>query len=176
MYEVKLLDVDRVNVSLQDEESLSVEVQDIVGGGGSMFAVTYTPQELTEEEKHQARENIDALGNNELSSAIDEALLIAKESGAFKGETGAQGAKGADGTSATHRWSGTTLYVTSASGTSSANLKGDTGAAGKDGLPGADGKNGEDGYTPRRGTDYWTDADKAEIKSYVDEAILGGAW
>jgi hypothetical protein len=36
--------------------------------------------------------------------------------------------------------------------------------------------NGTDGYTPVRGTDYWTDADKAEIKGYVDEAILGGAW
>jgi len=35
---------------------------------------------------------------------------------------------------------------------------------------------GADGYTPVRGTDYWTDADKAEIKSYVDEAILGGEW
>lgn len=35
---------------------------------------------------------------------------------------------------------------------------------------------GEDGYTPVRGTDYWTEADKAEIKAYVDEAILGGAW
>lgn len=33
-----------------------------------------------------------------------------------------------------------------------------------------------DGATPQRGTDYWTDADKAEIKSYVDEAILGGEW
>lgn len=33
-----------------------------------------------------------------------------------------------------------------------------------------------DGYSPVRGTDYWTDADKAEIKSYVDEAILGGEW
>lgn len=33
-----------------------------------------------------------------------------------------------------------------------------------------------EGYTPVKGTDYWTDADKAEIKSYVDEAILGGAW
>lgn len=39
-----------------------------------------------------------------------------------------------------------------------------------------DGKNGADGYTPVRGTDYWNDADKAEIKSYVAEAILGGAW
>ena len=36
--------------------------------------------------------------------------------------------------------------------------------------------NGEDGYNPQRGIDYWTDEDKAEIKSYVDEAILGGAW
>ena len=35
---------------------------------------------------------------------------------------------------------------------------------------------GEDGYTPVRGTDYWTAADIAEIKSYVDDAILGGAW
>ncbi len=29
---------------------------------------------------------------------------------------------------------------------------------------------------PVRGVDYWTDEDKQEIKSYVDEAILGGAW
>lgn len=45
--------------------------------------------------------------------------------------------------------------------------KGDTGDAGK---------NGSDGKTPVRGTDYWTEADKAEIKSYVDEAILNGEW
>ena len=30
--------------------------------------------------------------------------------------------------------------------------------------------------TPERGVDYWTEEDKAEIKAYVDEAILGGAW
>jgi len=29
---------------------------------------------------------------------------------------------------------------------------------------------------PVRGTDYWTAADIAEIKGYVDEAILNGAW
>ena len=45
--------------------------------------------------------------------------------------------------------------------------KGDTGSAGK---------NGADGKTPVRGTDYWTEADKTEIKSYVDEAILRGEW
>ena len=30
---------------------------------------------------------------------------------------------------------------------------------------------GKDGYTPVRGTDYWTDKDVAEIKSYVDEQL-----
>lgn len=32
---------------------------------------------------------------------------------------------------------------------------------------------GEKGDTPVRGIDYWTEADKAEIKAYVEEAILG---
>lgn len=40
----------------------------------------------------------------------------------------------------------------------------------------ASGKDGEDGYTPVKGTDYWTEEDKAEIRSYVDEAILNGEW
>ena len=51
-----------------------------------------------------------------------------------------------------------------------ANIKGPKGDAGTSGEP------GRDGATPQRGVDYWTDADKAEIKSYVDDAILGGAW
>ena len=50
------------------------------------------------------------------------------------------------------------------------------GQDGKDGADGKDGKDGKDGHTPERGVDYWTDADKAEIKAYVDDAILGGAW
>lgn len=32
------------------------------------------------------------------------------------------------------------------------------------------------GHTPVRGTDYWTDADKDEIKSYINDAILNGKW
>lgn len=47
---------------------------------------------------------------------------------------------------------------------------------GEKGDKGTDGKDGKDGYTPVRGTDYWTDEDKAEIKAYVEEAILGGEW
>ena len=57
------------------------------------------------------------------------------------GATGAAGANGKDGVSATHSWNGTTLTITSASGTSSANLKGekgDTGATGPKGDPGKD--------------------------------------
>lgn len=38
------------------------------------------------------------------------------------------------------------------------------------------GPQGPAGYTPQRGVDYWTSADIAEIKGYVDDAILNGAW
>ena len=121
-------------------------------GDDANFATTVT---------NQMSGKLDA---SELPAAVNNALAQAKASGEFDGT---DGANGKDGTSATHSWSGTTLTITSASGTSSADLKGekgDTGAAGKD------------GHSPVRGTDYWTDVDKAEIKSYVDEAILGGAW
>lgn len=63
--------------------------------------------------------------------------------------------------------------MTSASGTSSANLKGDKGDKGDTGSTGG---TGPADYTPVRGTDYWTAADIAEIKGYVDSAILNGSW
>lgn len=138
-------------------------------------------------------------------------LYIKTEDGveAVGGGGESAGRPGKDGVSATHEWDGTVLTITSASGTSSADLKGpkgDTGAAGKDGASvtvksvsesaadggsnvvtfsdgktltvknGSKGGTGAAGKTPVRGTDYWTAADIAEIKSYVDEAILGGAW
>lgn len=142
-------------------------------------------------------------------------LTITSASGTTSADLkGEKGADGDDGVSCTHSWNGTTLTVTSASGSSSVDLKGDTGADGigissvkqtttstaddgnniititlsngststftvqngSKGSTGNKGDTGDSGYTPVRGTDYWTDADKAEIKSYVDEAILGGAW
>lgn len=54
--------------------------------------------------------------------------------------------------------------------------KGDTGETGATGPQGEPGPKGDKGDTPKKGVDYWTEADKAEIKGYVDEAILGGAW
>lgn len=82
-----------------------------------------------------------------------------------KGETGANGANGAngqDGVSCTHSWNGTVLTVTSASGTSSANLKGEKGETGA---------NGTNGYTPVKGTDYFTDSDKQELVADVLAAL-----
>lgn len=46
--------------------------------------------------------------------------------------------------------------------------KGDTGAAGKDG------KDGADGYTPKKGVDYFTASDKAEMVSAVLAALPDG--
>lgn len=79
-----------------------------------------------------------------------------------KGDTGEKGSTGSPGKSCTHRWDGAYLYVTSASGTSYANLRGAQGIAGKD---------GEDGYTPVKGTDYFTEADKAEMVADVIAAL-----
>lgn len=56
--------------------------------------------------------------------------------------------------------------------------KGDTGETGPQGIRGEKGdkgeqgergKDGADGYTPRRGIDYWTEEDKAEIHDYISD-------
>lgn len=57
--------------------------------------------------------------------------------------------------------------------------KGEKGEPGANGAPGAKGDKGEkgaDGYTPKRGTDYWTAADIAEIKDYIDNEIINGEY
>ena len=69
----------------------------------------------------------------------------------IKGATGATGADGkdgedgADGVSVTHSWDGTVLTVTSASGTTSADLKGDKGDQGIQGIQGEKGADGAKG-------------------------------
>lgn len=72
---------------------------------------------------------------------------------AIKGDPGAPGKDGADG------------------------AKGDKGDTGAQGIPGEKGEKGdpgekgEPGYTPVKTVDYWTAADIAEIKSYIDTAV-----
>ena len=87
------------------------------------------------------------------------------------GQDGAPGEDGSDGVSCTHSWSGSVLTVTSASGTSSADLRGPKGDAftyadftaeqleglrgedGADGAPGADGQDGAPGADGQDGAD-----------------------
>ena len=66
----------------------------------------------------------------------------------IQGETGPKGDKGDDGddgVSCTHAWNGTVLSVTSASGTSSADLVGPQGPQGIQGVQGPAGDDGDDG-------------------------------
>lgn len=81
----------------------------------------------------------------------------------LKGEPGATGEKGADGISVTHSWDSTTLIVTSASGTSSANLKGEKGEkgdAGPQGLKGDKGETGEKGVDGESGVYVGSEPDE----------------
>ena len=75
-----------------------------------------------------------------------------------KGDTGAQGPQGEKGD------------------TGAQGPQGEKGDIGPQGPQGEKGDIGASGYTPVRGTDYWTAADIAEIKAYIDDSILGGAW
>lgn len=52
-----------------------------------------------------------------------------------------------------------------------AGVKGEKGDPGQNG---ATGPKGADGKTPVRGTDYWTEADIAEIHKYIDAKIAEG--
>lgn len=96
--------------------------------------------------KYTAQE-VGALSADVLPDVLDEALAEAKASGKFDGK---------DGMSCAHNWDGTILTITSASGSSSVDLKGDKG------------DKGDDGYTPKRGTDYFT-AD--EVAAIVESAV-----
>lgn len=66
-----------------------------------------------------------------------------------------------------------TLTETDAAGNT---IWGNTISTTKPGEDGKDGIDGQNGKTPVRGIDFWNDNDIAEIKSYVDDAILGGKW
>ena len=104
------------------------------------------------------------LDANKLPEAVEYALAQAKESGKFNGK---------DGTSVTVK---SVSESTADGGSNVVTLSDGTTLTIKNGTKGNVGATGAAGKTPVRGTDYWTDADKAEIRSYVDDAILGGAW
>ena len=79
--------------------------------------------------------------------------------------------KGEPGISSTHVWNGSVLTITSAAGSSSADLRGPKGDTGARGIAGPAGPKGDDGYTPVRGTDYFTAADQAKLVKDVLKAL-----
>ena len=159
-----------------------------------------TPDEAAQIE--QNKQNIEQLTKNKLDAsalpnAVNDALALAKDTGLFDGAPGAQGPVGPQGEQGPQGEPGAagpagpqgeqgpqgSQGETGAAGPAGPagpqgpqGEKGETGEQGPAGPQGEPGQSGEPGKTPVRGTDYWTDADKAEIKAYVDEAILGGAW
>ena len=85
---------------------------------------------------------------NGFEGTEEEWLASLKGAKGDKGDQGIKGDKGDTGIPCTHSWDGTTLSVTSASGTTSANLKGDkgdTGATGPQGIQGEQGPQGPKG-------------------------------
>lgn len=95
-----------------------------------------------------------------------------------KGDTGDKGAKGdsgADGHSPviTASKSGKVTTIKSDNKTIATVNDGADGKDGVDGAKGDPGAPGADGYTPVRGTDYWTDADKAAINADIAAQVAG---
>lgn len=89
---------------------------------------------------------------------------------------GEKGEPGKDGVSVTHEWEGTTLKVTSASGTSSADLKGEKGDKGEDGVTEAPYFDlialGLPAVVPGGDSVYVDDIDLTEIVSAMDNGAI----
>lgn len=84
---------------------------------------------------------------NDMTTYIEEHKNELKGDKGDTGEQGPQGDKGEQG------------------------IQGIQGLQGEKGETGSQGPKGDNGYTPVKGTDYWTQADKEEIKQYVKGEI-----
>jgi len=140
----------------------------------------------------------DAAGAQEPTPDKWEQLLAAIEVGGTgpqgpqgeKGEKGDKGEKGMDGVSPRvtlgRLSSGAIITVDDAYGHTTVRLydgeegaTGPRGPQGVQGIPGEKGDTGEKGdagYTPVKGTDYFTEADKAELVSRVTAALSSEQW
>ena len=95
-------------------------------------------------------------GLNEITFSDDTVITI-------RNGTGGSGGGGTDGVSPVatveQTDTGAVITITDKTGTTTATVY-----------------NGTDGYSPVRGTDYWTAADIASIKAYIDDAFMNGEW
>lgn len=112
---------------------------------------------------------VGAISQEDLQSATDAALAQAKASGEFDGRQGPEGPQGPKGDTGEvgpagpKGDTGDTGPQGPQGETGPAGPQGPAGPAGADGAQGPAGANGADGYTPVKGTDYFTEADKQEI-------------
>lgn len=147
---------------------------------GAVFTVTDTAGNVTETELHDGPIGPTGPAGKDGADGQDGQDGKDGQNGA-DGKDGENGKDGADGVSpvvtTTQTETGAEITITDKNGQHVVTLlNGAKGADGKDGQDGKDGtngtngqdgKDGKDGYTPVRGTDYWTNADKAEIVSDV---------
>lgn len=163
--------------SIQDPDAIKNAVEDYLEKNPVEAPVQSVNGE-TGEVKLTA-EDVGAISQDDLQEATNKALAQAKESGEFDGADGAPGTNGKDGTSVTvssvseSTESGGTNVVTFSDG-KKVNIKNGT-----NGTNGTNGKDGAPGYTPVRGTDYYTEADKTEMVNAVLVALptwTGGSY
>ena len=129
---------------------------------------------------------VGAISQDDLQSATDAALAQAKASGEFDGrqgpegpqgpkgdtgEVGPAGPKGDTGDTGPQGPQGETGPAGPQGLQGETGPQGTAGPAGADGAQGPAGANGADGYTPVKGTDYFTEADKQEIASAAAEIV-----
>ena len=105
------------------------------------------------------------LSNYYTKSQVDAAIDAVELTPGPQGPQGPQGAPGKDGQDGAPGPAGPA---------GPAGKDGAPGQQGPQGEPGAPGAPGQDGHTPVKGTDYWTETDKAEMVADVIAAIPGG--
>lgn len=142
IFEVSLYNGDSKLTSSHDKLKVIPE-QVIVDGE---ITETYTPvfenliSDMSEALNEIENLDIDVTKTDDVST-----VTITKKDGSNKSVEILDGKNGKDGISVTHSWNGTTLTVTSASGTSSSDLKGDKGDTGPQGIQGPKGETGPQG-------------------------------
>lgn len=114
------------------------------------------------------------LSNYYTKSQVDAAIDAVELIPGPQGPQGPQGAPGKDGKDGAPGPKGDTGPAGPAGLIGPAGKDGAPGQQGPQGEPGAPGAPGQDGHTPVKGTDYWTETDKAEIVADVIAAIPGG--
>lgn len=149
-------DISTVTIAKKDGSTKSVEIKDATINGMNSIELVAGKNINLEQKGNQLK--ISSIGGSGGVSDYNELDNKPKINGTeLKGNLTNEdlgiknGVDGKDGISVTHSWNGTVLTITSASGTSSSNLKGDKGDTGPQGIQGPKGEQGVKGDTGAMG-------------------------